>query len=129
MADLPVYSADGQWLYFRIARQRAPRIWRMPAQGGTPELIETLPGTALQFTPDGGTLVYVRGTDRLDATGGRWSPDAALLVHPFAGVFCGDERRRLRGDATFAPRALESCRDALSGSEGSADCHVRTRGR
>jgi len=64
-ADLPVYSADGQWLYFRIARQRAPRIWRMPAQGGTPELIETLPGTALQFTPDGGTLVYVRGTDLL----------------------------------------------------------------
>jgi Tol biopolymer transport system component len=71
-ADLPVYSPDGQWLYFRIARQRAPRIWRVSAQGGTPELIETLPGTALQFTPDGGTLVYARGVDVLmrPASGG-----------------------------------------------------------
>jgi Tol biopolymer transport system component len=60
-AKSPVYSTDGQWLYFASRRGGAGRIWRVPAGGGSPDMVPGLEGDAVCFSPDGRVAVLVRG--------------------------------------------------------------------
>ena len=62
-ADMPVYSPDGRWLYFRVLEQPAPKTSRIPADGGPPELVKDLPAGVLRFTSDGKAVVYARGLE------------------------------------------------------------------
>ena len=62
-ADMPVYSSDGRWLYFRVPDRRTPKTVRVPAKGGPPEVMTDLPPGVLRFTPDGKSVVYVSGRD------------------------------------------------------------------
>jgi eukaryotic-like serine/threonine-protein kinase len=60
-ADMPVYSPDGRWLYFRVPDPRAPKTERIPAGGGSPELVKDLPSGVVHFMPDGKSVVFVKG--------------------------------------------------------------------
>jgi Tol biopolymer transport system component/tRNA A-37 threonylcarbamoyl transferase component Bud32 len=62
-ADMPVYSPDGRWLYFRVPELRTSKMRRIPARGGSAELVGDLPAGTLRFTPDGQTVVYARGRE------------------------------------------------------------------
>ncbi len=42
----PVYSPDGEYVYFSSRRSGAQSIWRVPARGGTPEQVISGTGTA-----------------------------------------------------------------------------------
>lgn len=61
--DSPMWSPDGEWIFFSAGESGNPDIWRVRADGGTPpeELVSTLhweyPGSV---TPDGRTLVFMR---------------------------------------------------------------------
>ncbi len=71
----PVYSPDGQWIYFNSNRSADPdidldreQIWRIPARGGTPQRVRTFDGPSSNFSisPDGAWIAFL----------GREDPDA-----------------------------------------------------
>jgi eukaryotic-like serine/threonine-protein kinase len=78
-ADMPLYSADGRWLYFRVPDRRTPKTSRIPATGGQPELVKELPPGVLGFTPDGKAVVYAKGLAVFMQTLGGGRP---LLLFP-----------------------------------------------
>jgi len=73
-ADMPVYSPDGRWLYFRVPDPRTAKTMRIPAQGGPPEAVKDLPPGVLRVTPDGKAVVYVKGRDVFIQTVGGGRP-------------------------------------------------------
>lgn len=61
----PAWSADGETLYFTSDRAGSPQIYEMRLPGGTARRL-TFEGSsagAAQVSPDGKSLVYVRGGD------------------------------------------------------------------
>ncbi|NLD67447.1 MAG: Tol-Pal system protein TolB [Limnobacter sp.] len=57
----PVFSPDGQWIYFTSDRGGSPQIYRMSASGGDPTRI-TFTGNynvSPRISPDGRSLAYV----------------------------------------------------------------------
>jgi eukaryotic-like serine/threonine-protein kinase len=57
----PVWSPNGDEIAFFSLRGNQPGIWRIPAFGGTPALITTLPGgdtTLRRWSKDGQTIYY-----------------------------------------------------------------------
>jgi Tol biopolymer transport system component len=64
---LPEWSKDSHWIYYALPGSGAGSdIWRVPAQGGTPERITTQGGFEPQESPDGRELYYL---DRPPAAG------------------------------------------------------------
>ena len=104
-ADMPVYSPDGRWLYFRVPEQRTPKTSRIPADGGPPELVKDLPAGVLRFTPDGKAVVYAKGLDVFMQTLGGGRSLAPVLVDSFRAVGCRGGLRRLRRHALCSVRA------------------------
>ena len=56
----PVWSADGNSLYFLSARSGSSQIWRLPLAGGEPRQVSQLPLEVgdLKLAPDGGSLLF-----------------------------------------------------------------------
>jgi len=57
----PVFSPDGQSLYFTSDRGGSPQIYRIPAAGGAPQRL-TFEGSynvSARFSPDGKNFVFV----------------------------------------------------------------------
>jgi serine/threonine protein kinase len=61
----PVWSADGQWIYFvHGLTPRDLNVWRVRSSGGTPEQLTTLPGPVNYVVPIGPrTLLYTAKTE------------------------------------------------------------------
>ena len=72
----PTWSPDGKWIAFGLAQRnpggssRSSKFWRIPADGGEPELLGT--GNFARFSPDGRSL-YVTNID--DGAGNVWAID------------------------------------------------------
>jgi len=45
----PFWSPDGQWIYFHSWRSGHGRLWKMPANGGTPQQVTDLSFNAVRF--------------------------------------------------------------------------------
>jgi len=64
---LPEWSHDSRWIYYAsTGAGTGPDIWRIAAQGGTPERITTQGGFEPQESPDGQSIYYL---DRPPAAG------------------------------------------------------------
>jgi Tol biopolymer transport system component/DNA-binding winged helix-turn-helix (wHTH) protein len=58
---LPIWSRDGQWLYFSSNRSGPHQIWRVPAAGGETVQVTAEGGVGIcRESIDGKTLFYVR---------------------------------------------------------------------
>jgi Tol biopolymer transport system component len=77
--NMPSWSRDGRWIYFRSDRTGVLEIWRIPATGGSEERV----------THDGGSLAY-ESADRKTLFFTRANGDAPLFALPLAG---GPERK------------------------------------
>jgi hypothetical protein len=111
-AHEPAWSADGAWIYFNrgpMNNNQAPTaIWRVPSEGGQPELVVATQGVANHRCrpPDGRALIYAG-----DQAGGGAQP--LVAVAPRGARAPVDSRR----PATTSSRA---CR-----ATGSASCARR----
>jgi Tol biopolymer transport system component len=83
--QLPSWSHDGRWVYFRSDRAGAVEIWRIPVTGGTEERITHGGGSVAYESVDGSTLFFTRPH-------GEAHVDAPLFALPLAG---GRERKVL----------------------------------
>ncbi len=63
----PSWSADGQWIYFSSDREGYFQTWRIPASGGTAELVLADESVSPMVSPDG-QFIYVNKID----TPGLW---------------------------------------------------------
>ena len=56
----PVWSPDGQWIYFLSTRGGTSQVWRISLQGGEAEVVtdEPLDVGNLKISPEGKTLAY-----------------------------------------------------------------------
>jgi Tol biopolymer transport system component len=79
--NMPSWSRDGRWIYFRSDRAGAEEIWRIPATGGSEERITHDGGSFAFESADGRTLFFTRAL-----------ANAALFALPLAG---GPERKVL----------------------------------
>ena len=66
----PVFSTDGQWVYFSRAVQGMPQMFKVPVAGGSPQQICDLKAQALDVSPDGQSLLV----DYFDETANRFRP-------------------------------------------------------
>jgi Tol biopolymer transport system component len=76
-AQMPSWSRDGRWIYFRSDRAGAEEIWRISATGGSEERVTHGGGSLAYESADGKTLFFTRFTP---AHG-----DASLFALPLAG--------------------------------------------
>lgn len=80
----PVWSTDGQDLYFGSNRGGMWRIWKMPAHGGTAVPVTQSEGYAAQLTSDGTVLYFAKNDEpglwRMPTSGG----PATLALHALA---------------------------------------------
>ncbi|MGC4055541.1 MAG: protein kinase [Paludibaculum sp.] len=100
----PAWSPDGASIYFTTGQ---PAIWRVPMQGGAPQLVLDQAGYGVRFSPDGRFLYYLKSRQagqlwRMPASGG-----PAELVHPDVRNpnFLVLNRAILLFDATSEPSA------------------------
>lgn len=67
----PAWSPDGTRIAFLRAQDGPPQLWLLPADGGEPEQLTTLPlgaGTPL-WSPDGATIAFAAAVDQHAAAG------------------------------------------------------------
>jgi Tol biopolymer transport system component len=79
--QMPTWSRDGRWIYFRSDREAAQEVWRIPATGGSEERVTHGGGNLAYESTDGKTLFFTRAP-----------ANAPLFALPLAG---GQERRLL----------------------------------
>jgi serine/threonine protein kinase/Tol biopolymer transport system component len=63
--NMPFWSRDGKWLYFRSDRTGRTEIWRVPSDGGRPEQITMRGGSVAYESADGKTLFYMKNNSGL----------------------------------------------------------------
>jgi Tol biopolymer transport system component len=79
----PEWSPDGKWIYFSsTASGPIPEIWKVPANGGTPQQITHGGGFQPKVSPDGEHLYYL---DRPPPNAGSLKYVATLLRMPLGG--------------------------------------------
>jgi tricorn protease len=66
VTDIPVdFTPDGSAVLFESRRaegvRRIPSLYTVPVEGGTPALAQSACGRSARYSPDGETLVFVRG--------------------------------------------------------------------
>jgi serine/threonine protein kinase len=79
--NMPSWSRDGRWIYFRSDRTGGLEIWRIPATGGSEERVTHDGGSLAYESADGKTLFFTRANG-----------DAPVFALPLAG---GPERKVL----------------------------------
>jgi eukaryotic-like serine/threonine-protein kinase len=64
----PVWSNDGQWIYYTSSAGGTPALWKIPYQGGTPKRVRSGSGAERQpsFSRDGETLAFSTGDPNRD---------------------------------------------------------------
>jgi Tol biopolymer transport system component/serine/threonine protein kinase len=64
----PVWSKDGQWIYYTSSAGGTPALWKIPYQGGTPRRVRSGSGAERQpsFSRDGETLAFSTGDPNRD---------------------------------------------------------------
>ena len=83
-SGLACWSPDGRWIYYRSFRADGADIWRLPAEGGTPEQVTRQAGQGPRFTADrcavsyDGRTLYYNYYNRADG-------EAPLVAHPLDG--------------------------------------------
>jgi serine/threonine protein kinase len=80
-AQIPSWSRDSRWIYFRSDRAGGGDVWRIPATGGSEERVTHGGGSLAHESADGKTLFLTRAL-----------ADGPLLALPLAG---GRERKVL----------------------------------
>jgi Tol biopolymer transport system component len=80
-AQMPSWSRDGRWIYFRSYRAGSEEIWRIPATGGSEDRVTHGGGNLAYESADGKTLFFTRAL-----------ANVPLFALPLAG---GPERRIL----------------------------------
>jgi hypothetical protein len=89
----PEWSPDGKWIYFSsTASGPIPELWKVPANGGTPQQITHGGGFQPKISPDGEDLYYL---DRPPPNAGSLKYVATLLRMPPGG-----------GDATLVDERI-----------------------
>jgi dipeptidyl aminopeptidase/acylaminoacyl peptidase/CubicO group peptidase (beta-lactamase class C family) len=79
----PAWSPDGKDIAFLRARDGAPQIWLLPADGGEAEALTTLPlgAGAPVWSPDGSKIAFAAAVDPLAAgTSGDRRKDAPIVA-------------------------------------------------
>jgi Tol biopolymer transport system component/predicted Ser/Thr protein kinase len=59
--QIPSWSRDGKWVYFRSNRTGRAEVWRMPVAGGESQQMTSGGGTSAWESVDGTSLFYTRG--------------------------------------------------------------------
>lgn len=81
--ETPEWSTDGKWIYFSsTASGPIPEVWKVPADGGTPEVVTRGGGFQPKMSPDGMYLYYL---DRPPANAGSPKYVSRLLRMPVDG--------------------------------------------
>ncbi len=83
--DTPVdFTPDGEAVLFVSRREESIRwmqgIYRVPLQGGTPALVQPALGQWAAYSPDGGSLAFVRGATRWWRRGYRGAANRELWL-------------------------------------------------
>jgi Tol biopolymer transport system component/DNA-binding winged helix-turn-helix (wHTH) protein len=80
----PEWSRDGKWIYFSsLATGPIPEVWKLPAEGGTPERVTHGGGFEPKSSVDGNYLYYLDRGPRLG--GNSFNDTATLLRMPTSG--------------------------------------------
>jgi Tol biopolymer transport system component len=56
----PIWSPDGKWIYYCSIRSGQREIWRIPANGSTPQQVTRHGGFDVVFSPDQRWIYYSR---------------------------------------------------------------------
>jgi Tol biopolymer transport system component len=89
--NMPSFSRDGRFVYYRSKGMRSPDIWRIPAVGGPPERVTRNGGDLAYESTDGRTLYFTKAPPRLSPTHSSSTiADSPLFAMPADG---GPERQ------------------------------------
>jgi TolB protein len=93
--DGPVFSPDGQYLYFDSARSGTPQIWRMRTDGTQAEQLtdDDSRNSSPHLSPDGGTLAFL---SQPPMSGGGFEPATLRVMRLDDGLI--QSVVELRGD-------------------------------
>jgi len=95
--EVPSWSHDGRWIYFRSNRSGEYQIWKAPADGGEAVQVTKKGGFAALESPDGQDLYYVKFRQpaiwKMLVKGG----DETLILNGFNPQFWGYWAVRERG--------------------------------
>ena len=85
----PIWSRDGRTIYFTSTRSGINKIWKIPAEGGSPTQVTTKGGYIPHESPDGKFLYYTvveeRGIWKIPVAGGE--PTKVVDVPAWSGAW------------------------------------------
>ena len=109
----PVYSNDGKYIYFNSDREGWRQIYRIAANGGLAELINSELGYLLDSFPDGSLIVRMRSAEFRNRFF-RVYPDGDYhLLTDFGGEYAGVDKS---GDKIVFSRKGDPYREKYTGS-------------
>jgi hypothetical protein len=87
VGEMPTWSSDGRWVYFRRNDGGEAHVWKIPAEGGQAVHAVTRTGLVAREAPGGGDLYFV------GLEGGIWHRSAAgdetLVIPEFKNSMLG----------------------------------------
>ncbi len=104
--DQPTVSPDGKQVIYTAWQSGRPTLWRVPAEGGSPERLSILQARAPQYSPDGSELLCEA---KNDSPNGEWhfvflsAADGAMLREiPVSAVPISSHARWMPGGQALA---------------------------